>query len=449
MTFESHIAVLAFPFGTHATPLLTLVQRLAASAPATRFSFFNSAASNTTTFPEHLSSSYKNIHVYEVWDGTPEGQAFTGTHFEAVGLFIEASPGNFEKAIEEAEEESGLRVTCLIADAFLWFACDVAERRRVPWLAFWASATFSLSAHLYTDHILNASGSTGDEAETVSFIPGLSKVHYTDLPPEVFRDKNPSPLSTAIYNMVQKIPKSRAIVLNCFEEIEPHVTEDLKSKFQNVLNVGPSFLSSPAQPSPGDDKNGCLSWLERQTRPESVVYISFGSVITPPEGELVALAEALETCRFPFLWSLKGEARKSLPEGFVGRTKELGKIVGWAPQLQVLAHSSVGVFITHGGYNSFLESISIGVPMICRPFFGDQMIDSRMVEDGWRVGVTVQGGVFSKTGTIAALNRVMSSEEGKEMRDNVSLLKERAASAVKLDGTSTKNFHKLLEIINS
>ncbi|KAL0383221.1 UNVERIFIED_CONTAM: Flavonol 3-O-glucosyltransferase F3GT2 [Sesamum calycinum] len=396
MVSHLHIGVLAFPFGTHAAPLLALVRRLSASAPNARFSFFNSPVSNSTLFNERVSDSYGDIRAYDVWDGTPEG--FSGSHFEAVGLFLNASPDNFEKAIEDAEEET-----------------DVAE--------------------------------TAKQEQTLSFIPGLSKARLSDLPPEIFLDKNPSPLARTINKMVENLPKSTAVVLNSFEEIDPLITTDLKSKFQHFLNVGPSILSSPIPPRP-DDKTGCLAWLETQNRPKSVVYISFGTVITPPENELVALAEALETCHFPFLWSLNNQAKKSLPEGFLERTNKIGKIVPWAPQLQVLGHSSVGVFVTHCGWNSILESICSCVPMICRPFFGDQKLNGRMVEESWKIGVRVQGGVFRKSETTEALNYIMRSESGKVIRENVNQLREKAGNAVKLEGSSTENFKNLLEIIS-
>ncbi|KAG8372414.1 hypothetical protein BUALT_Bualt12G0063700 [Buddleja alternifolia] len=446
MAFHLHIGVLAFPFGTHAAPLLALVRRLSASTPGIRFSFFNSSASNSTIFSARVSDSCDNIRAYDVWDGTPEG--FSGSHFEAVGLFLNASPGNFEKAIEVAEGEIGLKVSCLISDAFLYFACDLAEKRGVPWVPFWTAASSSLSAHIYTDAIQNAEGSAETADKPVSFIPGLSMVHFTDLPPEIFLDKNPSPLALTIYNMVKNLPKSTAVVLNSFEEIDPIITKDLKSKFQHFLNIGPSILSSPTSTNP-DDENGCLSWLEKQTRPKSVIYISFGTVISPPGNEIVALSEALEALKLPFLWSLKDHAKKTLPQGFLEKTRDFGKIVSWAPQLQVLGHSSVGLFVTHCGWNSVLESISSGVPMICRPFFGDQKLNGKMVEDAWKIGVRVKGGGFGKSETIEALNYVMSSEAGKEIRENVHKLKEKAENAVKLEGSSTKNFKTLLQIISA
>ncbi|MFX9845021.1 glycosyltransferase [Acinetobacter baumannii] len=298
--------------------------------------------------------------------------------------------------MEEAESETGLKISCLITDAFCWFASDMAENRGVPWVPFWTAASCSLSAHLYTDKIQNTLGSADpEEDQTVTFIPGLSNVHITDLPPEIFIDKNPTPLALTIYNMVTKLPKSTAIVLNSFEEIDPIITKDLKSKFNNYLNVGPSILSSPIPPTTNpNDPHNCLKWLQTQNNPNSVIYISFGTVISPPPNEIAELAQALESCKFPFLWSIKDHAQKALPQGFENRTKNWGKIVPWAPQLEILRQNCVGVFVTHCGWNSVVESICGGVPMICRPFFGDQRINGRMVEDVWKIGVRVRDGVF-------------------------------------------------------
>ncbi|XP_073285142.1 anthocyanidin 3-O-glucosyltransferase-like [Primulina huaijiensis] len=447
MVMHSHIGVLAFPFGTHATPLLSLVQKLAASTSGIQFSFFNSSSSNEKIFSTYVSGMFDNIRAYEVWDGTPE--VFSGTHFEQVQLFLNASPMNYEKAIEEAEAETGFKISCLLTDAFLWFGCNLAEKRGVPWVAFWTSASCSLSTHLYTDLIQDAVEHKGATVEQkLSFIPGMSMVNFSDVPPEVFHTQNPTSLAVTIYKMVEKLPKSTAVVLNSFEEFDPIIAKDLKSKLQQFLNVGPLILSSPTPPSSvTDQENECISWLERQKDPKSVVYISFGSVAVPPGNEVVALAEALETCKLPFLWSLKNQAMKLLPEGFQERTREFGKMVSWAPQLQVLAHSSVGVFVTHCGWNSILESVCNGVPVICRPFFGDQKLNSRMIEDSWKIGLIVKGGVFTKSETINALESILSGEEGEAIRKNVNKLKKKAKDAVESWGSSSKNFTTLLEIL--
>ena len=83
-----------------------------------------------------------------------------------------------------------------------------------------------------------------------------------------------------------------------------------------------------------------------------MAYVSFGTVVTPPPHEIVAVAKALEVSGFPFLWSLKKHLKDLLPKGFLERTSESGKVVAWAPQTKVLGHGSVGVFVTDCGCNS-------------------------------------------------------------------------------------------------
>nr|XP_027067339.1 LOW QUALITY PROTEIN: anthocyanidin 3-O-glucosyltransferase 7-like [Coffea arabica]XP_027071571.1 LOW QUALITY PROTEIN: anthocyanidin 3-O-glucosyltransferase 7-like [Coffea arabica] len=260
-------------------------------------------------------------------------------------------------------------------------------------------------------------------------------------------DNQESPLAHMVYNMALNLQRATAVVINSFEEIDPAITTDPKSKFKKFLNVSSSPLISTSKKSTSTDENDeCLSWLDKQDS-ASVVYISFGTVMSPPLDEMVALAEALEALRFPFLWSLRDHARKLLPDGFIDRaSKSHGKFVAWAPQVQVLAHSAIGVFVTHCGWNSILESISHGVPMICRPYFGDQKLNSWKVQDGWRIGLKIEGGVFTKNGTINAIQHILSSDKGKTIRENVQELRAKASDAVKPNGSSTRNFEELFQV---
>ncbi|CAI9098557.1 OLC1v1035226C1 [Oldenlandia corymbosa var. corymbosa] len=451
MPASRHIAVLAFPFGTHAAPLLHLIKRIAASAPEdVIFSFFGSSESNKSIFSGGKGDEeFANIEAYEVWDGVPKDHVFKGNpHFEQIGLFINATPGNFEKAMKEAEEETGVKISCLLTDAFLWFSADLAEKHGVPWIPFWTAASCALSAHLYTDDIRRL---LSTNEQTVGMIPGFDGLSIKDMPKEVLMDNNQSPLALLIYNMALHLPRATVVVVNSFEEIDPAITLDLKSKLKKFLNVGPLPLMAESSKktidSSADHNDECLEWLKKQDD-SSVVYISFGSVITPPPHEMVALAEALESWKGPFLWSLRDHARKNLPDGFIDRTTGNGKFVSWAPQKEVLQSGKVGVFVTHCGWNSILESISYGVPLICRPFFGDQVLNSAMVEDKWKIGLRVKDGVFTKDGTVSAIEVILSSEKGKQIRENVQVLKGKAIDAVQVpNGSSVRNFQDLLELV--
>ncbi|KAH7859798.1 hypothetical protein Vadar_005586 [Vaccinium darrowii] len=445
---DRHVAVLPFPFSTHAAPILSIIRRFASASPDVTFSFFSIPQSIQTLFPSENPDS--NIKPYVVSDGVPEGYVFSGKHHEDINLFLAAGKESLKAGMKAAEAEIGRRIDCVVADAFLWFTQELAEEMGVPWITLWVSGACSLSAHCYTDLIRETVGMhdiAGRENEIVKFVPGFSEVRLGDLPSGVVYGNLESPFSMMLYNMGQVLHKATAVAINSFEELEPEHNKVLESKFKKLLNCGPfNSISPPPPPSSNLDKYGCIPWLD-QHKTRSVAYIGFGSVATPPPVEIAALAEALEASGTPFLWSLRDNFKKHLPEGFLKRTSELGKIMAWAPQVQVLAHSSIGVFINHCGWNSVLESIVAGVPIIGRPFFGDHQVDTWMVENVWKIGVRVEGGVFTKSGTMSALELVLSQEKGKELREQTGKYKEFALKAVGPKGRSTQNLNTLLELV--
>ncbi|KAL5549054.1 hypothetical protein UlMin_004285 [Ulmus minor] len=436
---SQHVAVLAFPFGSHAAPLLSLIRNLAAASPTTKFSFFGTSRSNQAIF---LSSNDDNIKPYDVVDGLPEGFVPSGNPIEAMELFLEATPENFKSALEVAEEESGLKIGCLVSDAFFWFAGEIADEKQVPWVPLWTAAPRSLLCHLDTDLIRRSLGSdgSGDEDQTLDFLPGFSEIRKADIPKEVFLSgKSESPFESMMHKMALMLPKAKAVSINSFHEVDPEIANHLKTRFRSFLNVGPFTLTSQPNPKQKLDEHGCLEWLDKQ-EPGSVVYISFGSVVTPPPHEVAALVDALEESGFPFLWSFRGNQ-----EGLL-KSCLSGKLVPWAPQVEVLKHASVGAFVTHCGWNSVLETIIGGVPLIGRSFFGDQKLNLRTCEAVWGIGVGIEGGVITKEGMIKALQRVLL-EERNVMREKIRVLKKLAHEAVESNGGSTQDFNTLVEIV--
>uniref|UniRef100_A0A3Q7GNH0 Glycosyltransferase n=1 Tax=Solanum lycopersicum TaxID=4081 RepID=A0A3Q7GNH0_SOLLC len=143
----------------------------------------------------------------------------------------------------------------------------------------------------------------------------------------------------------------------------------------------------------------CISWLNEHPE-RSVLYISFGSQNTISTSQMMALAMGLEESERPFIWvirppigfDIKGEFRSEwLPKGFQERVSKSQKgllVKSWAPQLQILSHSSTGAFLTHCGWNSALESLSQGVPIISWPLAGEQAFNSKMLME--EMGVCVE-----------------------------------------------------------
>ncbi|KAM3684213.1 hypothetical protein ACJW31_11G026900 [Castanea mollissima] len=425
---HAHVTVLAFPFGCHPWPLLTLTCKLAWATPHVRFSFFNTSKSNQRLFSTSQVNLPDNLKAYDVADGVPNGHVFTPDNpIEELELFIKAAPESFGKAMDMAVAEFGRNISCLLNDAFLAFACEMAQNMHVKWVPFWVPAPYSLSAHIYTDIIhktyANACGNGNGGVvgglkpidKTLDVIPGLSTMRICDLYDEILQgDSNSSLFSQTLYRMRKVLPQAGAIVMNSLQEINSTIiTNDLKSKFQDVFYV---------------DTTGCLPWLDKQ-KPTSVAYISFGTLAAVPPNEFVALAEALEASGVPFLWSLRDNFKQILPNEFLQRTSLQGKIS------HVLAHSAVGVTVGE-------------VPMICMPILGDNMMNGRMVEAVWGIGVRVEGGVFTKNGMLKSLELVLGHEQERRMRENIKELTELVVKAAGPDGIASKDFKTLVEVIS-
>lgn len=151
-----HVAIFAFPFGSHAAPLLNLITRLSKSSPNVKFSFFCTNSCNKSLFNNNQKcfDDEKLIKPYNIPDGLPEGFVYNVLRpHEPVEYFLKSMEKNFKKGLEEVEIESGLKISCLITDAFFWFASEMAQNKLVPWLPLWTAAPRSLITHVQTDFI--------------------------------------------------------------------------------------------------------------------------------------------------------------------------------------------------------------------------------------------------------------------------------------------------------
>jgi len=443
-TENKHIAVFPFPFGTHVVPILNLVLKISQVTPNCSFSFIGTHKSNALHFPKPHNPT--NINHYSINDGIPyEGHPLANHPIEKINFFLKTGPENLQKGIQMAEEDTKKRVTCIISDAFVPYSIVVAQTLNVPWIAFWPPMSCTLSLYFYID-LIRQKFADCDENASFDLFPGLPKMRLQDIPQDLlFVGEKETMFSRTLVSVGEVLPQAKAVVINFFEELDPPLfVKDVRSKLQSMLYVVPVCfpILSVADPS------GCLSWLDSNSS-RSVAYVSFGTVVTPPPHEIVAVAEALEESEFPFVWSLKENITCLLPEGFVERTRMRGRVVPWVPQTQLLAHDSVGVFVTHCGSNSVTESLSGGVPMICRPFFGDQMVGARVIEDVWEVGVIIEGRLFTKNGLMRSLNLILVEEEGKKIRDNALKVKNTVEDASKPEGLSASDFKTLVEVISS
>ncbi|CAL5423258.1 unnamed protein product [Camellia sinensis] len=178
-------------------------------------------------------------------------------------------------------------------------------------------------------------------------------------------------------------------------------------------------------------RHTCLDWLDKQA-PNSVIYVAFGSTTSLSDEQIKELAIGLERSNKKFIWVLRDadkgdvfdgeekeeERRVELPKGF----GERGMVVrDWAPQLEILGHSSTGGFVSHCGWNSCMESLSMGVPIVAWPMHSDQPRNTVLVTKMLRVGLVMRDWgrrheVVEAAAVEEVVRRLMGSEEGDEIR---------------------------------
>jgi len=231
-----------------------------------------------------------------------------------------------------------------------------------------------------------------------------------------------------------------------------------------VLNVGPLVPSGYLNGEHSEDIRFGTSFLTEYDSSEwldskpngSVIYVSFGSTGHASKAQLDEIAIGLKDSGHPFLWVLRPDIVSStvsncLPDGFLDEIRSQGLVVPWCNQLQVLSHPSVVEFITHCGWNSMLESIVLGVPMLGFPFWADQFTNCKLMADEWKIGYRLReegqagdNGVIVREDISRAIRKLFS-DEGKEVKKNVEALKDCARIAVRSGGSSDKNIECFIE----
>ena len=129
--------------------------------------------------------------------------------------------------------------------------------------------------------------------------------------------------------------------------------------------------------------------------------------------------------------------------GFEERTRGRGLLrSSWAPQLKILAHRAVGLFVSHCGWNSVLEAISTCTPILGSPCFSDQWMNATTLEKVFQIGTVLRHseGGFERGRIETCIRQLVEGEEGRVARRNVAHLNRVLRDAVTpSSGPSFKN----------
>lgn len=475
---QQHALVLSFPMQGHITPLLQLAHRL--SSPDFLITFVISdytnsrsprspAAHKSSQNPSPLHHLNQYLRIVAVPDDLPphfpRDQGFAQQHQAMDGMRIPVQQLLARYNSPQTLPSQLPPISCIISDVFVTWAFDVASSFQLPLVSFYTANATSCSV-LYHARELLAKGILpfkDDDHNLVTCIPGVLPLRHYEFPPSLQSPDASAYRFQFTLKMFEHVHESAGLVLNTVYELEPKVIDALREKFP-VFPIGPLLLPTsgdealPTEPELTfwEEEDECLTWLDTQA-PASVLYVSFGSIATYSDKQFKELAMGLARSKQPFLWvvrrdSIPGSLRRALPSGFMEETKGRGLIVSWAPQLRVLAHASVGGFLSHCGWNSILESISIGgIPILCWPDIADQMVNRRLLVDDWKIGLEFKEGEEERLLGSEEIERVvkilLQSEEGNKMRKKAGQVKSVMQSVVRKGGSSFSNVEAFMECL--
>lgn len=304
--------------------------------------------------------------------------------------------------------------------------------------------------------------------ELIKYAPGMEGILRRRDLPSFYRTKD---LNDHIIQLVlkedQHIPQAYGLIFNTFEDLEGPTLSQMRTLGPKVYAIGPlhahtmTRLAKETSPVVVDSSTSssiwkedktCITWLDAQPL-KSVLYVSIGSLAVFTKEQFLEIWHGLVCSGSRFLWvrrpgsviglDLEFEAPSELVQG----TKERGCIVDWAPQGKVLAHPAVGGFLTHGGWNSTLESIVEGKPMIGWPYFVDQQVNTRFVEEVWKIGLDMKD--TCDRGIVEKMVREIMELKKDEFLKRAENLAWWAKTSVKEGGSSFEALDHLVKDIKS
>ncbi|KAH7279271.1 hypothetical protein KP509_37G013100 [Ceratopteris richardii] len=365
--------------------------------------------------------------------------------------------------------DQGRPVTCIVASFNATFTVQsVADKLHIPFVALYPCAASRLLFTHYLSRddpislqsVIEAHSPTKDREDVFCRgLPGLPTLFNKDVP----HFKHVKDETRDLWELIIRIwkacsAKAHAVAINTVQDLEETTCRALADACDvPIYDVGfwMEDLSDDIAISSWKEDKSCIPWLDQQPN-ASVLYISFGSLTLLSQAEFHAFIDGVISSKQRFLWVLRPDLVKDIDYSvmvmdIMEKSEGKGLVIEWAPQLQVLAHPSVGGFLTHCGWNSTSESIAFGVPMLCWPYFSDQLLNARYIVDEWKVGFELdtkkeEGSGLKSQEIETAIWAFMEGEEGKIVRKNAQKLKEKASCCLLENGPS---YMKLKALVDS
>ncbi|XP_057449419.1 UDP-glycosyltransferase 72E1-like [Lotus japonicus] len=461
MATKPHAALLASPGMGHLIPTVELGKRLLTHHGFDVTIFVVTTDSSTTTsqtLQQTSNLTALNIVVLPPVDLSTKLVLDPSVGTQIVLTILESIP-----LLRSFFLSMKLPPSALIVDLFGTVAIPLARELGMSTYIFLATSAWFSAVTIYLPFMDKEMEERHAYKHEPLFIPGCEPVRFEDTL-ESFLSPDGPMYQLGYLPVAKEVVSADGILINTWQDLEPAATNavrkhEILGRFSNgpVYPVGPLVRTVGLKPKHGEDQDEVLCWLDKQST-GSVIYVSFGSGGTMSKGQIREIALGLELSQQWFIWVVRPPVEDDvsgaffglenkitsvyLPEGFVKRTHKAGVVVPmWAPQAEILEHPATGGFVTHCGWNSVLESVLNGVPMVAWPLYSEQKMNAFMLSEELGVAVRVkeaeeEGGVVCKEQIADLVRRVMVGEEGLGMRARVKELKLSGDKALSKFGSS-------------
>ncbi|RID42764.1 hypothetical protein BRARA_J02625 [Brassica rapa] len=397
-----------------------------------------------TRFNAPKASSHPLFTFLEIPDGLSETEKRTEDKTFLFTLLNRRCEAPFHDCLAKllvSSDSETQRISCFIHDSGWTFTPSVTKSLKLPRLVLSTYTVSFFLNHFALPKLRREASQDSEQDDLVQEFPPLREKDLVRL----LKEKREY-LEPYLNMMLEATKSSSGIIFMSCEELNqdslPKAREDFKVP---IYAIEPSFSNFPASSSSlFTQDETCIPWLDKQE----------DNLATMTRPELIEIACGLRNSGQPFLLVVrvglvKGtEWNEVIPGELKATLNEKGKIVKWAPQQEVLKHRAVGGFLTHNGWNSVVESVCEGVPMICLPFIWDQFLNARLICDLWRVGLHLEHRI-ERNEIESSIRSLFFGNEGEAIRERMRLLQEKVERSVKENGSASRSLESLIDHISS